>query len=658
MGYILTFDTCAIIIMMIFLISFIIRKQIKGRNNFIIFIIVVDILIASVADAVNGAISNYADVSATSLAFMNLSNYIYFIAHNLVMPLYILYIYAGVDIWHLFYPNIVLRRTWGVFVMITMIPLLVNIIFPGFAFEITDRNGFVEYVRGPFLITFYVMAVVFTTWAMVIVIKYRRFMNKDRLFISIAMLPIAALGLFLQVFFPKILLEMFSLSLSFMLYMVIVRREENQIDPITGAIKYNEGIIKLSRNFMTSKPVNVVLIKIMNQTNTRMYLGQEMFNEYLKMNTTKYHNLIAKNMMEGEVYYFENGLFMCLCEEADQDAIRYLAIESMQFANSEIEIGDFDVRSVGRVCVVRCPQDIQDLTTLMTVGNTFHETMPDYGQYNMFRDYKENRDFKIRSEIDDIISRAIENKSFEMYYQPIYSISQKRYIAAEALIRLNDSRYGFVSPGLFIPASEINGMIHDIGDFVLEEVIRFVSENKIGSMGLEYIEMNLSASQCIEIDLVDKVRNLMEKYDVQAGQLSLELTETAADINPVIVDHNIKTLHDLGIRIALDDYGTGYSNIKRVTSLPIDQVKLDKSFVDMIDDRQMWIVIQDTVNMLKEMGKEILVEGVEDEDVAKKFTDIEADLIQGCELMQGFYFCKPLPEYEFVEFIKSHRVRR
>lgn len=655
MKYILTFDTCAIIIMMIFLISFIIRKQVKGRNNFIIFIIVVDILIASIADAANGAISNYADATSTSFMAMYISNYVYFITHNLIMPLYILYIYASVDIWHLFYPSKVLRRSWAVFVAITILPLLVNVIFPGFVFSIGDGN---EYIRGPFLAAFYVMALVFTTWAMIIVIKYRRFMNKDRLFISIAMLPIAALGLVLQLFFPEILLEMFSLSLSFMLYMVIVRREENQIDPITGAIKYNEGILKLSRNFLTSKPVNVVLIKIMNQSNTRMYLGQESFDEYLRMNTNKYHNLIKKNMMEGEVYYFENGLFMCLCEEADQDAIRYLAIESMQFANEEIEVGEFIVRSEGRVCVVKCPQDIQDLTTLMTVGNTFHETMPDIGQYNMFCDYKENRDFKIRSEIDDIISRAVKDKSFEMYYQPIYSISQKRYIAAEALIRLKDPVYGNVSPGLFIPASEINGMIHDIGDFVLEEVIRFVSDNKIGSLGLEYIEMNLSASQCIEIDLVDKVRNLMEKYDVQPGQISLELTETAADINPVIVDHNIKTLHGLGIRIALDDYGTGYSNIKRVTSLPIDQVKLDKSFVDMIDDKQMWIVIQDTVNMLKEMGKEILVEGVEDEDVAKKFTDIEADLIQGCELMQGFYFCKPLPAEDFVEFIKSHRTRR
>lgn len=655
MKYILTFDTCAIIIMMIFLISFIIRKQVKGRNNFIIFIIVVDILIASMADATNGAISNYADATSTSFMAMYISNYVYFITHNLVMPLYILYIYASVDIWHLFYPNKVLRKSWAGFVAITILPLFVNVVFPGFVFSIGDNN---EYIRGPFLITFYVMALVFTTWAMIIVIKYRRFMNKDRLFISIAMLPIAALGLVLQLFFPQILLEMFSLSLSFMLYMVIVRREENQIDPITGAIKYNEGILKLSRNFLTSKPVNVVLIKIMNQSNTRMYLGQEMFDEYLRMNTNKYHNLIKKNMMEGDVYYFENGLFMCLCEEADDDAIRYLAIESMQFANEEIEVGEFQVRSEGRVCVVRCPQDIQDLTTLMTVGNTFHETMPDLGQYNMFCDYKENRDFKIRSEIDDIISRAIKDRSFEMYYQPIYSISQKRYIAAEALIRLKDSLYGNISPGLFIPASEISGMIHDIGDFVLENVIKFVSDSKIKSLGLDYIEMNLSASQCIEIDLVDKVRNLIDKYEIQPGQISLELTETAADINPVVVDHNIKTLHDLGIRIALDDYGTGYSNIKRVTSLPIDQVKLDKSFVDMIDDRQMWIVIQDTVNMLKEMGKEILVEGVEDEDVARKFTDIDADLIQGCELMQGFYFCKPLPAEDFIEFVKSHRARR
>ena len=221
------------------------------------------------------------------------------------------------------------------------------------------------------------------------------------------------------------------------------------------------------------------------------------------------------------------------------------------------------------------------------------------------------------------------------------------------MIRLNDPVYGQVPPALFIPAAEINGYIHDIGEFVFEDVIRFISTLDMDKLGLRYIEVNLSASQCIEVDLVDKIRSLMFEHGVEPRHLSFELTEAATDMNPEIVDMNIHKLHEFGVQIALDDYGTGYSNIKRTTGLPINQVKLDKSFVDMIDDPQMCIVIQDTIAMFKEMGIEVLVEGVEQEAVARKFSDLAADLIQGCELMQGFYFCKPLPAKEFLSFLEG-----
>ncbi len=109
----------------------------------------------------------------------------------------------------------------------------------------------------------------------------------------------------------------------------------------------------------------------------------------------------------------------------------------------------------------------------------------------------------------------------------------------------------------------------------------------------------------------------------------------------------------MGIHFALDDYGTGYSNVKRVTTLPVDIVKLDKTFVDGVDDPQMWIMVQDTIKMLKQMGKKVLVEGVEEEKVVMKFMDLGADYIQGCEYLQGYYFCRPLPEKDFVEYMQK-----
>ena len=255
---------------------------------------------------------------------------------------------------------------------------------------------------------------------------------------------------------------------------------------------------------------------------------------------------------------------------------------------------------------------------------------------------------KVKSDMDMVISRGIKNRNFEMYYQPIYSIKEDKYVSAEALIRLNDEVYGFVSPALFIPAAEESGAIHEIGDYVIEDVCRFVGSEEFRDSGLEYVEINLSVAQCIESDLYEKIDSCMQKYGVRPDQINLEITETAVDYDPETTDRNIDKLAGSGIPFSLDDYGTGYSNIKRVVSLPLSIVKLDKTLVDEMDTPLMWIVISNTVRMLKRMGKKILVEGIEDKRSFMKFMDI------GCDYIQGFYFSKPLPKDEFLKFLSDN----
>ncbi len=155
------------------------------------------------------------------------------------------------------------------------------------------------------------------------------------------------------------------------------------------------------------------------------------------------------------------------------------------------------------------------------------------------------------------------------------------------------------------------------------------------------------------MNLVEKVSGLLEKYKLDPSFINLEITESAVDFDPDVVDANVNRLHEMGINFALDDYGTGYSNVKRVTTLPVDIVKLDKTFVDGVDDPQMWIMVKETIKMLKQMGKKVLVEGVEEETVVDKFTNLGADYIQGCEYLQGYYFCRPLPERDFLEFMEK-----
>ncbi len=648
---ILVFDECAFAIVLLFWVAAIARKEYVTRSHRLMFMLLSLMLITVITDIGAGLACDYMPAGRLGMIVAYSFCYAYFCAHNLLLPVYLLYIYSSIDIWHRYRQKVILPFTWGALVCLDMVALVFN----RQLFHVFDISDDVSYVRGPGITLFYVVALIFALWNLAVLLIHRKYVNRNKNVTLVFLLAVVTAGLLVQMLYDNYLVECFSVSLALLFFMIMYKRTDTQINPITGALKYTACLDVVTRNLASGKPISVIFIKIVNNDNLHTYLGMQGHNAFLHGITDRAYDVFRKYDYDAGIYYMENGLFAAVGEDMEDDGVAAIAEELKICYGEQMNFGRFNVFMDARICVAFCPDDIRDAATLFSLSTNFHRTLPATREVHYYRNYKNNKEFMVKNDLDEILKRAVENKGFRMYYQPIYSVSEKRFVAAEAMIRLWDPEYGHIPPNLFIPASEINGYIHDIGEFVFEDVIRFISTLDMDKLGLRYVEVNLSATQCIEVNLVDRVRELLDKYGVDPHYMSFELTEGAVDINPEIVDANIRQLHDYGIAIALDDYGTGDSNIKRTTDLPIDQVKLDKSFVDLIDDPQMCIVIRDTIRMFKEMGKEVLVEGVEQERVARRFSDLEADLIQGCELMQGFYFCKPLPEKEFLKFIEEHR---
>lgn len=648
--YIIYFDICALLISLVFIISIIIKRNFKGRNNYLMFAMIILNIVAAAGDLGYSIIANYATPSPINRILAHIFNDLYFLSHNLILPIYLFFIYSTIGIFSILQSKKRLTYTWSSLTGICIAAILVNFFIP-LVFTINENC---LYERGPLIYLFYAVAAVFGAWGVLILIHYKQYIRRDKLIVLISLYPVIISTIIIQFIFPYITCEMFGISVSLMSYMIVIQNSDMIVDPLVGAKKYGAGIDTLMNIIKAQRSSTILLIKIVNNGNILMYLGQDTYNRFLYDLSGTLRNIAEKCKYEAELYYLEYGLYGFLPENDQLEAAYKTAGEIRKYMLTTQHIDNFDILIEPRICIVQCPDDFDDFQTMFTFATSFHNTLPATKNIMLYSDFCDQVEYQIRNDLDDIIKRAIENKSFKMYYQPIYSTREKRFVSAEALIRLEDEKYGFISPSLFIPFAETNGTIHSIGDYVLNSVFGFMSRSGMLELGLKYIEINLSASQCIESDLFDKIENLLDKYSLIPEQISLELTETSADIDPAIVDQNIRKLHNLGIRFALDDYGTGYSNIKRMTSLPIDQVKLDKSFVDEIDDPQIWIVVQDTIAMLKEMGKEVLVEGVESEAVANKFINLECDLFQGCEYIQGFYFCKPLPEEEFINFMHKH----
>lgn len=250
--------------------------------------------------------------------------------------------------------------------------------------------------------------------------------------------------------------------------------------------------------------------------------------------------------------------------------------------------------------------------------------------------------------IEDAIERALVEHEFEMYYQPIISTRTGRVVSAEALIRLKDRILGFVSPEDFIPISENNGKILEISEFVIDSVFRFVKENNIKAMGMEFIEMNLSVMQCMDKNLTDKLQYYIQKYDIDPRCINLEITETATNFDEHRLKEQLLDIKKLGFTFSLDDYGTGYSNLVRVLEYPVDVIKLDKSIVwAAFTDRDSFVTIKNLISMFHDVRRKLVAEGVENEEQMSTLREL------GCDYIQGYFYSRPVPKAEFIEYTMS-----
>ncbi|MCR5547102.1 MAG: GGDEF domain-containing phosphodiesterase [Lachnospiraceae bacterium] len=249
--------------------------------------------------------------------------------------------------------------------------------------------------------------------------------------------------------------------------------------------------------------------------------------------------------------------------------------------------------------------------------------------------------------IEEALKKALTGDNLLVYYQPIYDTKEGRVTSAEALVRIYDEELGVLYPDDFIWRAEENGSILALGEQVFRKACKFIRNHDMKEMGLNYIEINLSPLQCIRKQLALEFEKIIEEYQIDGKYINLEITETATgDIN--VIRENMRQLRERGIGFSLDDYGTGYSNLVNVMSLPLDIVKIDKSLV--------WAYFKEGNDLLCRVihtftgsSLKMVVEGVETEEMAGKLADM------GCHYEQGYYYSKPIPEKEFLEFIYDRK---
>lgn len=300
------------------------------------------------------------------------------------------------------------------------------------------------------------------------------------------------------------------------------------------------------------------------------------------------------------------------------------------------------------ICCVNCPTDASaygQLIEVMDYSMSMAKRLQK-GRITYAKDYDLGK-IKQDKAFEKAVKQALDRDELMVYYQPIFSVEKGVYNSAEALVRLHDEELGWISPEDFIPIAERNGMIIEMGEVILDKVCRFIHDFKLAQTTVEYIEVNISPVQLMQQHFSDRVKQIMEKYDMRPNQINIEITETATISMADTVNANIMDLVQYGIKFSLDDYGSGYANIDYINHMPFSIIKLDKYIIwDAFKSTKAGITLKHTIGMLNELELHIVAEGVETAEMRDHLADI------GCHFMQGWYYSKAVSDQDFIRLIE------
>ena len=263
-------------------------------------------------------------------------------------------------------------------------------------------------------------------------------------------------------------------------------------------------------------------------------------------------------------------------------------------------------------------------------------------------DYQTMNGFLYNKRVEQYLHKAITEDLFEIYYQPVYSTRKKCFITLEALSRLQHPELGWIAPDVFIQIAEKNHMIEQITDLQFSRVCRFLGENRYLMRHLLNVKVNLSSLDLMRNDCSRHFIQIMDAYKIPHNWIQFEITETVATECNAGLRRVAEEFTAAGIGFCLDDFGSGYANLNTVMRLPFSVIKVDRSLLfDICRDEKRAIFYESVVETFHKMNYHIVSEGVETQEEMEQISS------WGVEMIQGYYFSKPLPEKELLELLKK-----
>ena len=414
------------------------------------------------------------------------------------------------------------------------------------------------------------------------------------------------------------------------------------IDPITGLGNYNAYLERTKEKLEMNGKKTVIILDIDKFKTFNKKYGHMKGNELLKRVGEEIKHAIRKTDIVCRLANDVFGIF--LVGEVDVENITGRLNNKI----SRINMGDIWYNLRISMGVYICDKDEKDVQSIIDKAIMAHDSIKGkyHVPYGIFTEEFEQKVIR-ESEIENMMEEAIKNKEFKVYYQPQISTKTEKMEGAEALVRWKKGE-NMISPGEFIPIFEKNYFIIKLDEYVYERVCENIQEIKKEFKDIPKISVNISKESLLDNKFLEKYEKIMKKYDIIPKEIELEITERTTVNNDIDIRNMLNETKEKGFSIAIDDFGTGYSSLNMLEMMPIDTLKIDKSFIDRINIKEEKTnFIEIIMFITKKLKLKTVAEGVEtieQVNYLKKWN---------CDLIQGYVYQKPLRFEEFKKYIKE-----
>ena len=499
------------------------------------------------------------------------------------------------------------------------------------------------YIKGPWYMLMYYSALGHFVAAFILILIWKEELGSRRVKILLEILIIVVGGVVIQLLYHPLLTTGFGMSLGILALFITINNPYANTDSLTGLYNHLYLTKKGNELIAAGKSFHIITIYLYQLKHVNKIAGIQGGDYILQSTAKKLSDLCGK-----KVFRITGKRFLILASSLEEYEHYLIWLKRMFDVNIKMDVEEKNLTIPVIISGIINAEKLNDCNRVLEYAEYLESLATRNGLTEVIQDDRQTMNgFLYNKRVEQYLHMAINEDLFEIYYQPVYSTRENRFITLEALSRLHHQELGWIAPDVFIQIAEKNHMIEQITDLQFHRVCRFLKENGRLMKQLLNVKVNLSSLDLMRNDCSGHFIRIMDKYGIPHEWIQFEITETVATEYNASLGIIVEEFLNAGIRLCLDDFGSGYANLNTVMKLPFSTIKLDRSLLyEICHDNTRAMFYQSVVETFHKMNYHIVSEGVE--------TKEEMEIISGwgVDMIQGYYFSKPLPPKDILKLLQ------